>query len=61
MGEDFEMKEEDGEDVNGNRGGWERTLRGGKRTERMGNGLGGRRNETLKREKRDFEEGKTRT
>ena len=66
MGEDFEMKEEDGEDGNGKRGGGERTLRGGKRTERMGNGLGGRRNDTLKREKqglgtgqnKDFEEGK---
>ena len=61
MGEDFEMKEEDGEDGNGNRGGWERTLRGGKRTERMGNGLGGRRNETLRGRKLGFEEDETRT
>ena len=35
MGEDFEMMVEDG---NGNRGGWERTLRGRKRNWRMGNG-----------------------
>ena len=35
-GEDFEMMEEDG---HGNRGGWERTLRGRKRNWRMDTGL----------------------
>ena len=36
----------------------ERTSRGRKRTERMGNGLGGRRNETLKRAKQGLGEGR---
>ena len=50
MGEDFERTEEDREeDGNGNRGGWERTLRGRKRNWRMGNG-------TLRREKKGFRE-----
>ena len=53
-GEDLERKEEDGEDGNVNRGGGERTLRGGKRTERTeeewkrrGTGLLGGRNGNL--------------
>ena len=43
--------EEDGEDGNGNRGGGERTLRGGKRTrKRMGTGIGGGGERTLRRD-----------
>lgn len=47
-GEDLERMGEDSGRTGTGIGGWERTLRGGKRTERIGNGLGGRRNETFR-------------